>query len=178
MPVTADPSSQQPGAISTVTCVHATAIGVGNRAVLIRGPSGSGKSDLALRCLAIAAGPFPADFLPVRLIADDQVQLTRHGDTLEARAPNALAGKLEVRGLGIVHITALPMAAVVLVADIVPPGPSETSSIERYPDPWPLTVIAGLSLPVIQIAAFEPSAPLKILLALAHPDRPAVRDCG
>ena len=118
----------------------------------------------------------------MRLIADDQVLLTRQGQTLDAKAPATLAGQLEVRGLGILSVGALPMAAVALVADIVVAdivsARSGEPGIERYPDPWPVTTIAGLAIPVIRISAFEASAPLKILLALAHPDLPAVRDCG
>lgn len=141
--------------------VHATAISASGRAVLIRGPSGSGKSDLALRCLSLG----PSDILAerARLISDDQVMITREGSALIARPPAQIAGKVEVRGLGIVS---LPYDAhgvpVALLADLV-----EASSVERLPDPWPRAALLGVTLPVLRLAPFEPSAPLKLLMALA-----------
>lgn len=147
--------------------LHATAIAVGGRAVLIRGDSGSGKSDLALRCMATPPTAFSEG--PASLIADDQVMVMRQGERLTAYAPPALVGKMEVRGLGIVNVDTATKAEVAFFADIAP-----KTEIERYPDPWPMVVILGLRVPVLRIAAFEASAPLKILTALTSPILPAV----
>lgn len=143
--------------------VHATAISVGGRGVLIRGPSGSGKSDLALRCLALAPSALLSD--PVMLVADDQVILrsdtSREQPRLVATSPATLRGKLEVRGLGILEVAATETADIVLVADIACDGP-----IERFPDPWPKVVLCGLEVPQIRVFPFESSAPLKLIAAL------------
>ena len=142
--------------------IHATAVALGNAAVLIRGPSGSGKSDLALRCLAVPAIPL-LGALP-QLIADDQVLLTRSGSQLLASAPTSIRGKLEVRGLGIVDVEPADDVAVCLIADLV------TDPVERLPEPRSLTLF-GVDVPHLQIAPFEQSAPLKLLLALARSAR-------
>jgi HPr kinase/phosphorylase len=149
--------------------LHATAIAVGQRAVIIRGPSGTGKSDLALRCLALPASPLVAS--PARLVADDQVVLTRFGQALTVTAPQTLLGRLEVRGLGILELDPEQSAKAVLIVDLV-----ESSKIERYPDPWPTVDILGLQLPLLQISAFESSAALKLLTALGMPSLPPVRE--
>ncbi|MDX2307744.1 MAG: HPr kinase/phosphatase C-terminal domain-containing protein [Hyphomicrobium sp.] len=139
--------------------VHATAVRLGPRAALIRGQSGSGKSDLALRCLGLARSVLaPA---PMELVADDQVCLTRVGIELLASSPAPLAGLIEVRGLGILRVPFHAPAPVVLLVDLVVSG-----GVERYPDPWPTEIIMGLELPVMRLAAFEASAPLKLAMAL------------
>src|SRR3954466_2404822 len=74
--------------------VHASTVASEGRAVLITGPSGSGKSDLALRLLDRG----------FTLVSDDQTLVRRTGDRLIASAPAALAGKLEIRGIGIVEM--------------------------------------------------------------------------
>ena len=151
--------------------LHATAIAVGRRAIVIRGSSGAGKSDLALRCLAMPASQFVAS--PARLVADDQVLVTRDGLALRAAAPPALLGRLEVRGLGILEFNPEQDASVVLVADIV-----DRTQIERYPDPWPTAELLGLSVPLLRISAFDSSAPLKLLAALAMPSLPSIAEIG
>lgn len=133
--------------------MHATCVALGGAAVLLRGPSGTGKSDLALRLVDAGAA----------LVADDQVELTAEGGRLVARAPAALAGKLEVRGVGIVPLAAAVAAPVALVADLVP-------SAERLPEPAEETIL-GIAIPRIEIAPFEPSAPAKLRLALAQAAR-------
>jgi serine kinase of HPr protein (carbohydrate metabolism regulator) len=143
--------------------IHATAISVGGRGVLIRGPSGSGKSDLALRCLALAPSTLLRD--RVVLVADDQVILqsdtSRELPRLTATCPPTLRGKLEVRGLGILEVAATETAEIVLVADIAREG-----SIERFPDPWSKVVLCGLEVPQIRVFPFESSTPLKLIAAL------------
>ena len=98
--------------------LHATAVAIDGQAVLLRGPSGSGKSDLALRLIDAGA----------RLVADDQSELQRRGDVLLVRAPATIAGLFEVRGLGILRLDALAEAPVALIADLVP-----ADRIERMP---------------------------------------------
>ena len=137
-----------------------TAIAVGGHAVLIRGVSGVGKSDLALRCLAVPCGPFAT--AEPKLVADDQVEVVvEHGRAM-LRAPATIAGRIEVRGLGIVMVPFVAEARLVLVADIV-----AADAIERMPADGPTTMLCGIKVPSIQIAALQPSAPLKLLLALA-----------
>ena len=131
--------------------VHATAVAVGEHAVLLRGPSGSGKSDLALRLIDAGA----------RLVADDQTRLWREGDAVFLRAPQPIAGLIEVRGVGIVRMTPLPRARLALIADLVAP-----QHVERLPEPSSETIF-GLAIPLVAIAPFEASAPAKLRLALA-----------
>jgi HPr kinase/phosphorylase len=131
--------------------VHATAVALGDRAVLLRGPSGSGKSDLALRLIDAGA----------RLVADDQSELRRDGDAVLVRAPATIGGLIEVRGVGIIRLDPLPAARLSLVVDLVAPD-----TVERLPEPR-REVILGLSFPLVALAPFEPSAPVKLRLALA-----------
>ncbi len=108
--------------------VHGTCVALGRSAALLRGPSGSGKSDLALRFLFLARRG-PAALEPPTLVADDQVRIRREGDRLLVEAPATLRGKLEVRGLGIVEMKSTAEAELVLVADLVAAG-----EVERMPD--------------------------------------------
>ena len=140
--------------------IHGTAIAVGGRAVLLRGRPGAGKSDLALRCLAVPVGPFATE--PPVLIADDRVIATPGPTGVLIQAPDVLRGLIEVRGVGIVQVPSAPHALLMLVADLVDPA-----AVERMPEAQPPAVIGGIAVPVIQIAPFEASAPLKLLLALA-----------
>lgn len=129
--------------------VHATAISIYGRAVLIEGLSGSGKSDLALRLIDRGA----------LLVSDDQVLLTRDGDRLLAHPPPGIAGKIEVRGLGILdrhHKANVPVALIVHLGD----------AIERMPDAREARTIAGVAVPLVGIAPFELSAAIKVELAL------------
>jgi HPr kinase/phosphorylase len=139
--------------------IHGTCVALGSRAALIRGPSGSGKSDLALRFLALA----PEPGLEPWLVADDQVWVERQDDgRLVASPPPTLAGKIEVRGLGIVEVPHREDARLALVVDLV--LPQEVPRIP--PDPLERITIAGAALPVVKLAPFELSAALKLRLAL------------
>lgn len=151
------------------TVVAGTAIALGDRAVLLRGPSGAGKSDLALRAMAAALGGF--NDTSFRLVGDDQVVVRGSGGGLMVQAHPRLAGLLEVRGLGILPVTHAAEAELVLIAEITVAG-----EIERLPDPWPSETLLGVSLPVMRIAAFEASAPLKLALALLRRPWHAVAD--
>jgi HPr kinase/phosphorylase len=130
--------------------MHATAVAIDGRAVLLRGPSGSGKSDLALRLIDAGA----------RLVADDQSELRRCGGALLVRAPAPIAGLFEVRGLGILRLDTLAEAPVGLVAELV-----MAERIDRLP-PRRAEVILGVAVPLIEIAPFEASAAAKLRLAL------------
>jgi HPr kinase/phosphorylase len=145
--------------------VHATAIAVGSRAALIRGASGSGKSDLALRCLGLPTSAIVPK--AVNLVADDQVLLEQRGQAIIASAPANLKGKLEIRGVGIFELDAIPEAEVVLVADLAYEG-----TIERYPDPWPNARILGLDIPSLRFSPFESSSPLKLVTAILMAPQP------
>jgi serine kinase of HPr protein (carbohydrate metabolism regulator) len=147
--------------------VHGTCVALGRRGALLRGGSGAGKSDLALRFLSL---PTEAG-LALSLVADDQVEIEANGEqALIASAPATLAGKLEVRGLGIVTVPHLAEASLVLAVDLVEPG-----NVPRMPPETAETVsIAGVALPLLRLAPFEASAPLKLKMALlsASPQMP------
>jgi serine kinase of HPr protein (carbohydrate metabolism regulator) len=142
--------------------VHGTCVALGRSAALLRGPSGSGKSDLALRFLFLARRG-PAALEPPTLVADDQVRIQRDGLRLLVEAPAALRGKLEVRGLGIVEMKSAAEAELVLVVDLVAAG-----EVERMPDADATVSLLGLDVAAIRLAAAEPSAPIKLALALAR----------
>lgn len=129
--------------------VHGTAVAIDGGAVLIRGPSGAGKSDLAVRLIDRGA----------RLVADDQALVRREGDELRVRAPAAIRGLIEIRGLGILRLEALEEAPLVLVVDLVAPD-----AVERLPEGRSESLF-GLSLPRIALAPFEASAAAKVRLA-------------
>jgi HPr kinase/phosphorylase len=125
------------------------------RAVLLRGPSGAGKSDLALRLIEAGA----------RLVADDQTRIVRKGHVLFAAAPAALAGLIEVRGVGILKLARGQLASrapLSMLVDLVP-----TNRIERLPEPANESLL-GVGLPVLALAPFESSATAKLHLALAR----------
>jgi serine kinase of HPr protein (carbohydrate metabolism regulator) len=118
------------------------------RGVLIEGPSGAGKSDLALRCLE-------AGF---RLVADDRVELWADAGRLYGRAPETLHGLIEVRGLDVVRVEALPLCEVALVVRLGKP--------ERIPEPAGVERV-GVRLPLVELDPFETAAPVKLGRALA-----------
>ena len=140
--------------------LHGTAVALGEHAVLIRGRSGAGKSDLALRCLGLAPGPLVA--LQPMLVADDRVLATQTADGVHLSAPPMLAGLLEVRGIGILHVPSTAGARLALIADLMAPA-----AIERLPEPDPPETIGSFQVARLRITPFEASAPLKLMLALA-----------
>ena len=119
--------------------------------VLLRGPSGSGKSDLAAR--AIDAG--------ARLISDDQTLLRNDGGSIVMTAPAALAGLLEMGGLAIVVAPALAACELVLMVDLV-----AAEQVERLPEPSTVELL-GVAVPRLALAPFEASALAKLRLAVA-----------
>jgi HPr kinase/phosphorylase len=130
--------------------LHATCIAIDGAAVLLRGASGSGKSDLALRLIDEGA----------ILVADDRTDLVREGGALVASPPPAIAGKIEVRGVGIIDAPSLARAPIRLLVDLTSPD-----VVVRFPDPRQEELL-GVALPVIALAPFEASAPAKLRAAL------------
>ena len=129
--------------------LHASTVALDGRAVLISGPSGSGKSDLALRLIERG----------FTLVSDDQTIVKRDGDRLLATAPPTIAGKIEIRGIGIIEMERSSDVPVALWIEL-------TSDIQRIPDDSRERPILGLPLPLISIDAMTASAPAKVALAL------------
>lgn len=137
--------------------VHATAVLVGRDAVLFRGPSGSGKSRVALELVAAAAagGGFAA------LIGDDRVALAACGGRLVARPAPALAGRVEVRGVGILETDHEAAGVVALVVDFVSDPPDRVPASEDRHE-----MIEGVVLPRLELWRQDPAAVLKVTAAL------------
>lgn len=134
--------------------LHATAVAIEGRAVIIEGRSGAGKSDLALRLIDRGA----------TLISDDRVLVVRDGQRLIAKTPLHEAGRIEVRGLGIVtmgHVGDIPVGLVVRLAE----------EDQRMPERR-VRRIAGLPIREIALDPFRISTPLKIEWALRQPELP------
>ena len=154
-----------------VVNVHATCVVLARAApsfgarhdsgVLIMGRSGAGKSDLALRLIERGA----------ILVSDDRTELVLTGGALIARAPANLRGLIEVRGVGIVQVPCAPKTRVALAVSLdgararLPPR-------EDYKAPWDLSA----PLPLLSLAAFDPSAPARIVLAVAAYERNLFRE--
>lgn len=133
----------------TETRLHATSVAIGGFAVLLIGPSGAGKSDLGLRLMDRGAD----------LISDDYTLLRNREGTLFASPPPAIAGKIEVRGLGIITRPYVVDVATALVVHLARP-------VERIPlrDTW--MTIAGVDVPEVALSSFEHSTAIKVELAL------------
>ena len=129
--------------------IHASTVSTDGRAVLISGPSGSGKSDLALRLLDRG----------FTLVSDDQTIVRREGDRLVSSAPPTIKGKLEIRGVGIVEMETVTDVPVALYVEL-------TSEIVRLPDDRRERPVLGVNLPLISVDAQTASAASKVALAL------------
>ncbi len=134
-----------------MTQIHATAVAIDAQGILLRGPSGSGKSDLALRLIEQGA----------QLISDDRVELVNKSGDLIAFAPQDIEGLLEVRHLGVIRLQHAGATPVRLVIDLVSP-----EELERLPEPQTIS-LEGLELPLVRLAPFEAITPAKVSLALA-----------
>ncbi len=134
---------------------HATCIEVEGVGVLLRGDSGSGKSDLALRLIDGGA----------RLVSDDYVEIAAHGDRLLASAPERIAGLIEVRGLGLIRTPHVTSCSLGLVVDLV-----GTDDVPRLPVPERVD-LDGISILRLRVAPFEVSACAKVRLAVRALDQ-------
>lgn len=126
--------------------LHASAVAVDGRGLLILGASGAGKSGLALRLIALGA----------RLVADDRVLVDRAGRALVARAPAALAGLIEARGMGLLRAEPLAAAEIALAVDLDREAPA------RMPQPCEIVLIGveiqlilGKSVPNLDVALLQ-----------------------
>ena len=138
-----------PGLRISGETLHASTVALDGRTVVISGPSGSGKSDLALRLL-------DRGFM---LVSDDRTLVRKDGDKLVASAPPNIAGKLEIRGIGIVDMDTVGDVPVALLVEL-------TSDIQRLPDDNRDRPVLGVRVPLISIDAMSASAPSKVALAL------------
>ena len=129
--------------------IHASSVAIDGRAVLITGPSGSGKSDLTLRLLDRGFA----------LVSDDQTLVKKTATRLTASAPPTIRGKLEIRGIGIVEMEHVDDQPVALVVEL-------TSDIQRLPDDSRERPIMGVPVPLISVDAMTASAASKVALAL------------
>jgi HPr kinase/phosphorylase len=136
--------------------VHGTCVAIDEFGVLIIGPPGSGKSDLALRLVDLGA----------RLVADDYLYVEASGQELLATVPDTIAGMMEVRGLGIVTLPYLDTCRVGLCVELVEPA-----RVPRLPTSGRLTTFENLDIPSFELSPFEASAAAKVKLAVR-----AVRD--
>jgi serine kinase of HPr protein (carbohydrate metabolism regulator) len=133
-----------------MTTLHATCIAIGGRAILLTGKSGSGKSDLALRLIDRGA----------LLVSDDGTTVEVRDNILYASAPATIAGKIEIRGLGILETAAVPQAPLALCIALDQPVP-------RMPDEiLPTRTIEGIAVPLLALDPFENSAAVKVEKAL------------
>ena len=129
--------------------IHATCVELAGTGILLRGPSGSGKSDLALRLIDGGA----------RLVADDRVMIETDEDGLIASPAPSLAGLVEVRGLGIARVPNVKSVHLDLVVDLTP-----QNEIERLPEPGSCRLL-GVELPALKLEPFAASASAKVRLA-------------
>lgn len=128
--------------------LHAGCVAIQGRGVLVAGPSGSGKSDLMLRLIERGA----------TLVSDDYVMLRSKAGRLIAAPPPAIAGKIEVRGVGIVERPFVADIPISLLIDL------ELAPV-RLPEPARRELV-GIAIPVIGLNGLEPSAPIKVEAAL------------
>jgi serine kinase of HPr protein (carbohydrate metabolism regulator) len=145
-----------------MTTVHASAVLVGARAVLIRGPSAAGKSRLAWELIE-ASRNGAVRF--ARLVGDDRVHLQAAGGRLLVRPAEALTGMIELRGIGILRRDHEPCAVVGLVVDLA------AMDAERLPEDGQ-TIIEGVAIPRLAVAPGVAALPL--VLAVVTSAVPAV----
>ncbi len=134
--------------------IHASCVVLANKAVLIAGPAGAGKSDLALRLIDDGA----------ELVADDQTALRIENNLLMASAPPAIAGLFEVRHVGLMKLPHRASAPVVLYIELVLPA----EKLERLPEPDSIFLL-DRAVPRLRLPSFAASTPAKIRAALQYP---------
>ena len=144
-----------PGEIIHAGCVARRQNGSWS-AVLLTGRAGVGKSDLMLRLVERGWS----------LVADDRVRLWTADGALYGRAPETLAGLIEVRGIDVARLHRREMARIGLLVACLPPE----TALERIPEPRTET-LSGVAVPRYALHALEASAPAKVELALAQAGR-------
>lgn len=132
--------------------IHASCVAIDGKGVLIRGGAGAGKSDLALRLIDEGA----------ILVADDYCEAAAKGGTVEVTAPARLAGLIEARGIGVLHVPHLARCPLALVVDVMP-----WSEIPRVPDQTTAPV-EGIEIRWIRVDASAVSAAARIRAALRY----------
>lgn len=134
--------------------IHATSVAINGKAVLLAGPAGIGKSDLALRLIDNGG----------QLIADDQTFLEVVGSEIMASSPPSIAGFLEIRHLGLIKMPFLARASVKLYVELC----SADENLPRLPEK---DIFFLLDHPVerLRLPAFLASTSAKIRAALFYP---------
>jgi serine kinase of HPr protein (carbohydrate metabolism regulator) len=135
-------------------------VALGRSAALLRGPSGAGKSDLALRFLFLARRG-PAAVSAPALVADDQVHVRCEGARLLVSAPEAIRGKIEVRGVGIIAVKHVAEAELALIVELT------ADEAERLPERTETVRLLGIDVPRVCLTPWQASAPIKLAIALA-----------
>ena len=112
---------------------HATTVAVGDCAAMITGPSGSGKSSLALELIGLGA----------KLVADDLSRVELDSGVVHVRAPDRLQGVIEARGVGLIHVPWISSARLQLVVDL------SESELERHPQSHRVTTVVGCDIDLV-----------------------------
>jgi len=137
--------------------IHASVVAIADRGILIRGPSGSGKSSLVLALI-------DRDPETTRLVADDRVVIASLAGRLLAAPAPALAGKLEVRGQGIFNVAHIAEAEIRLVVDLL-----AADACPRLPESRDrITEIRGVALPRLMLPVGAPDGAARTRFALRH----------
>jgi len=142
--------------------MHATCVDIGGWGVLIQGPPGSGKSDLALRLIDAPGGGLSGRQHSAVLVADDQTVLTLNAGELWARPPKAIEGLIELRGLGILKVPYRKQAVLRLIVTL-----TLGDAVPRLPYPHDLTTeILTVKLLNLRLDPQLASAPARVRAAL------------
>ncbi len=136
------------------TRIHGTMISIDGQGVLLLGPSGSGKSDLALRMIDRGA----------KLVADDQIFIAGGSEAPVCNPADRLEGLVEVRGLGIIRLPHAVNVPLRLILELVP-----AAAVPRLPDSAEITIL-NHAIPVLRLNPFETSTPIKIEFAIRNPN--------
>ena len=153
----ADTEGPSPASADSLLTVHATCVAIDGHGVLLRGPGGAGKSDLALRLIDGGAV----------LVADDVTRLRPGSGGVAACAPPACPGRIALRGLGVLTVPHVADAPVRLVVDLVPNLHARGADADRFD--VATTRLGGAEVPVLQLDPFEAVTPAKIRLWLRQP---------